>query len=232
MGGEEKTVDYEAIAQALEVLSNPNRLRALRQLLTPRKIGEIELEAQRSGGAGAKGATVSREGVRQHLARLHELGVVQRRDAEGGGHEYIVDQGRLFALTEDIRQLGRLRPRERWSRETMHGGLQGRASEPGGPRLVVVHGVEEGQAFGLGSGQDPWIIGRAPGCEVTVDHDPFVSRENTRIELGGDGFEVSDLPSSRNGTTLNWRPLEAEEPAELEHGDVLGVGRTLLLFRA
>lgn len=231
MGDESEDVDYDRIARSLDVLANPNRLRALRQLLEPRTVGEVELEAERTGGAGSAGARVSREGVRQHLSRLRELGVVRRREGPGGAHEYLVDQGSLFALTEEIRSLGRLRPSERWLTETMHGTPPQGPSEPEGPRLVVVHGVEEGAWHPLPGDGPAWTVGRAPGCEVALPHDPYISRRNTRVERSEEGYRVRDLPDSRNGTALNWNPLPEDEPAALEHGDVVGIGRSLLLFR-
>lgn len=231
MGGDSGAIDYDRIAEVLEVLANPNRLRALRQLLEPRTVGQVELEAERTGGQGASGAPISREGVRQHLARLRELGVVRRREGPGGAHEYLVDQGALFALMEEIRNLGRLRPDERWLAETKHGAPPQGPAEPEGPRLVVVHGVEEGVGHPLPAGEAPWVVGRASVCNVVLPHDPFVSRRNTRIEKDGEVYRVLDLPESRNGTALNWTPLPDGEPQPLEHGDVVGIGRSLLLFR-
>lgn len=40
-----------------------------------------------------------------------------------------------------------------------------------------------------------------------------------------------DLPGNRNGTLLNWKPLARGGVAELKAGDVVGVGRSLLVFR-
>lgn len=42
---------------------------------------------------------------------------------------------------------------------------------------------------------------------------------------------LEDLPGSRNGTTLNFLPLPRGGRSELHHGDLIGVGRSLRLFR-
>ncbi|MEO7397883.1 MAG: FHA domain-containing protein, partial [Ilumatobacteraceae bacterium] len=57
------------------------------------------------------------------------------------------------------------------------------------------------------------------------------SLENSEIRADGNDFVLVDLRSSRNGTWLNWRRLGAEVRARLEPGDVIGIGRSLLVFR-
>lgn len=233
MGSEARSIDYEGISEAMEVLANPNRLRILRQLLEPRTVGEIEITPERSGGPGEPATTASREGVRQHLEKLRELGVVRRREASrprGRVHEYLVDHAQLYALTERFRRLGLLQPRERWGTETL-AGTQAFAKTPTeGVRLVVVRGLVEGQAFPLGR-TGSWRIGRSEEADVVLDFDPFVSSVNSVIEADGDGFRLRDLPRSRNGTAVNWEKLPDGGSTDVEPGDVIGVGRSLLLLR-
>lgn len=65
---------------------------------------------------------------------------------------------------------------------------------------------------------------------VCLDYDPYVSLENAAVARAGDGFDVSDLPQSKNGTAVNWEVLPKGGRRELRPGDLIGVGRSLLLF--
>jgi DNA-binding transcriptional ArsR family regulator len=233
--GPREGLDFEGIATSMAALANPNRLRVLRQLLVPRTVGEVTLPPLRAG-AGEERA-ISREGVRQHLDKLEELGLVLtrpgRRDS-GPVVEYLVNHASLFAFAEEVRKLAQLRPEERWGFATQLGGARPQRLGPPGAKLVLVHGLAEGTAWPLvASGARPaaWRLGRDPGCEVPLDFDPYVSREHALVEASGAGFQVRDLPASRNGTSLNWAPLPRGGSHALEAGDVIGVGRTLLLFR-
>ncbi len=81
----------------------------------------------------------------------------------------------------------------------------------------------------LGSGRG-WAVGRKPGLPVSLEYDPYVSLVNSEVLPVGDRYLLADLGSSKNGTWLNWRPVGAE-PVPLTQGDVIGVGRSLLVFR-
>jgi pSer/pThr/pTyr-binding forkhead associated (FHA) protein len=79
--------------------------------------------------------------------------------------------------------------------------------------------------------QRGWVIGRRRSLAVGLDYDPFVSQEHAEVLPVQGGFEVRDLETNKNGTSLNWEPLARGGSRLLEQGDVIGVGRTLLLFR-
>jgi adenylate cyclase len=66
----------------------------------------------------------------------------------------------------------------------------------------------------------PTVIGRAPACDIVINH-PTVSRQHAKIRLEGGRCFVADA-GSRYGTRINGVLLEAE--SELVAGDVLTVG--------
>lgn len=218
------------LAASFFTLGNPARLALLRQLRTPRAMGEIELRD------GEDGRPLSRQSVREHLDRLLEAGLAvameaRERDARSP-LDYMVDHQGLFALSEEIRALARLRPALEPPRETVDMEAGARRLPPG-PCLVVAKGLEEGVAFRLeGSGVHEWILGRKRGIAIPLDFDPYISAENSRITWRDGRHALEDLPDSRNGTSLNFERLPKGRAAPLSHGDLVGVGRTLLLYRA
>ena len=73
---------------------------------------------------------------------------------------------------------------------------------------------------------DRVVIGRHPGCDIVIE-EPAVSRQHAAVTLVGGRLHVEDL-QSRNGTTLNGRPLTARQP--LAHGDELNICGRRLVF--
>ncbi|WP_354700423.1 hypothetical protein DSM112329_00697 [Paraconexibacter sp. AEG42_29] len=73
------------------------------------------------------------------------------------------------------------------------------------------------------------IIGRAPECDAALDWDPEVSRAHARLECHGGVWSLVDDGLSRNGTFLNDTRVHGRSP--LHAGDVVRVGRTVLVFR-
>lgn len=201
----------ERLAEALAALASPARLAMLRQTSAPKLLPEIR--------AGAP------PDVREHLDLLLAAGVVTPRETErehGPAVEYALNAQALFAIAEEIRDLARARP-------TTAAGVRA------GPRLVLVKGIGEGRAFDLAppaDGAREWVIGRRRGLDVTLDFDPFVSTQNAVVKWERGAHHVADLPESRNGTSVNFAPLPAGEWAPLAPGDVVGVGRSLLVYRA
>ena len=224
-----------AFAQALEALSSTSRLALLRQLRTPKVLAEIQVK---TAGPGDTARNISRQAVREHLDRLMEIGVVIAREAErdyGPTVEYAVNHQMLFALSEEFRGLARLRPAAEPEGATLHGKTPAAPGEQRGPALVMVKGLDEGKTFPLApplQGKGEWIIGRRRGVHVPLDYDPFVSSENTAVLWEEGTHFLLDLPESRNGTLLNFQPLAKGLRRALRPGDVVGVGRSLLVFRA
>lgn len=224
----------EALSRSLSALAHPSRLALLRQLRTPRTLREIQLQ---SSTPDAVIRSISRQAVREHLDKLLVIGVVNAREAEreyGEATEYSLNHQAIYALSEEFRNLARLRP----ASEPVAATVERRpaaAPEPlAGPCLVLVKGLDEGRTFPLPapkSGRRVWTIGRRRGLDVSLDFDPFVSTENA-IVLWEDGqYVVEDLPESRNGTVVNFAPLPKGERRPLRTSDLIGVGRSLLMFR-
>lgn len=226
----------DALARSLNALAHPSRLALLRQLRTPRTLREIQL---RTGAAADDvGRSISRQAVREHLDRLLAIGVVHAREATrdyGETTEYSLSHQALYALSEEFRGLARLRPASEPVAATMArrpGAPEPRAPE--GPCLVLVKGLDEGRTFPLappGVGRRQWTLGRRRGLDVSLDFDPFVSTENALIVWEDGTFTIEDLPDSRNGTSVNFVTLPKGERRSLRTSDVIGIGRSLLVFR-
>jgi hypothetical protein len=220
----------EAFSDALQALGTPARIYLLRELRTPKTVTEVSLRLP-------GGRVLARQTVKEHLDRLVDIGMVVAREAErphGRALEYVVNHQAIYSLGEDVRALARIRPTEAPPGLTQVAPPTAGAARRSGPHLVLVKGLDEGQVFDLAADAGPasWVIGRRRGLAVPLDFDAFVSAENTRIAWDGKRHLVEDLPHSRNGTTLNFRPLEKGRPHPLERGDVIGVGRSALVFRA
>ncbi len=219
--------------RAFKTLGNINRLRLLVELQEPKGYAEIELPPSRSDGAGGGGRTITRQAVRSHLNPLMELGLVTEVERDGAGQRFIVDHSRIFALMEQMRDITNVRSTEPVSDRTMN--LQGDADAQTvqGPHLVLARGVYEGRSFpltGLTEGQR-WLVGRKQGSDICLDYDAFVSSDHAELLNKEGRFYLRDLPENRNGTFLNWERLEDGAMAPLDAGDVVGVGRSLLVFR-
>ncbi|MCS6883605.1 MAG: FHA domain-containing protein [Oscillochloridaceae bacterium] len=74
---------------------------------------------------------------------------------------------------------------------------------------------------------DACSLGRAPGCDLVVQH-PLVSRLHARIERNGMHFLLVDA-GSVNGTFINGRRLSA--PHLLRHDDEIGLGSARPILR-
>lgn len=93
------------------------------------------------------------------------------------------------------------------------------------PQLVVIEPADQrGQIFTLG---DEVTIGRAAGCQVTLD-DTYVSQLHARIFVRDGRYLIEDLGST-NGTYVNREKVSA--PAPLDPGDRLQVGNVVMELR-
>lgn len=233
MDPETSSPQDEALARSLTALAHPSRLALLRQLRIPKTLREITLRSSTDDAT----RSISRQAVREHLDRLIAIGVVHAREAHrdyGETTEYSINHQSLFALSEEFRGLARLRPTSEPVSQTVH--RPGAASEPrapDGPALVLVKGLDEGRTFPLdAAARQRWTIGRRRGLDVALDFDPFVSTENALVTWDGTSYAIEDLPESRNGTLVNFVPLARGDRRVLRTADVIGVGRSLLLFRS
>lgn len=227
--------DIEAarLAEIMKAFGNPLRIEILRQLKWPRTLGEIRVQPARRGG-GRSDRLVNRVTVKHHLDQLLAIGAVQIRRLERGGGQpvdhYVVDQRHLFVLGEELHKMARIRPQA----DVLDGTAPTDARPPEvdapGAKLVLVNGTYEGAVFPLRAGRDAWGVGRRRDAAVCLDYDPYVSLDHALVVRTADGFGVEDVPRARNRTQVNWRPLPPGGAAPLRRGDVVGVGRSLLLF--
>lgn len=92
-------------------------------------------------------------------------------------------------------------------------------------RVAVIDGDNhKGKTIDLGS---ELTIGRAEACGLQLE-DTYVSQMHARIFSRGEGYVVEDLGST-NGTYLNRRRITS--PTELQRGDQVKVGKTVLEMR-
>lgn len=92
--------------------------------------------------------------------------------------------------------------------------------------LVVVKGAHRGECVKLAGA--PITIGRAKTAQLALNEDTKVSNVHARITpLEGDRYILEDLAST-NGTFVN---DERVEQIPLRSGDLVRIGRSLLIFR-
>lgn len=90
--------------------------------------------------------------------------------------------------------------------------------------ILILKGKRRGSDFRISS--ESMYIGRDGSCDVALD-DETASRKHALIRYSSEGFVLVDLGSA-NGTFLNRRRAQHEN---LDDGDVIRVGETLLLFK-
>jgi len=233
-------VDYQELEESLQALAYSSRLHLLDLLRVPHTLSDIHLGPGPSRAGSDPRRPVSRQAIRQHLDKLVEAGLVVAREPTGRGRavrEYVVNPRRLYYVAEEFRKLcvaAASAPAGRDLTVDLDTPRPAEAREPG-PKLVLAHGALEGKSFPLHPSQlakgRGWVIGRKAGLHVSLGYDPYVSLENSEIVAEAGGYELLDLRTSRNGTSVNWRRLGKEERVALRPGDLIGVGRSLLVFR-
>lgn len=236
---EAEDIDYVLLEDHLRALAHASRLELLHLLRLPHALNEMRLAPGRSRAGSSPSRPVARQSIQAHLDKLVDIGVVLAREPAKGrrGKEYVVNAQRMYELTEEFRRVSAVTLGGPVSREATieSRNTSVRAPRQSGPRLVLVHGLLDGKSFPLrrsdvGEGGG-WVIGRKPGLPVSLEYDPFVSLVNSEVVHDRDRYLLRDLGSSKNGTWLNWERVK-EAPEALVQGDVVGVGRSLLVFRS
>src|SRR5262249_2200237 len=97
-------------------------------------------------------------------------------------------------------------------------------TDPGAGRARLIVG---GRILGLGASRPPTPRREATN-DVAVTGDPLMSRLHALLECIGGAWVLSDDGLSSNGTFCNDERLRRRR---LEDGDVIRMGRTLLVFR-
>lgn len=227
----EKTPEpVESLAEDLAALSNEQRLRMLHLLTRPRYAEEL-----------ASDLDMSRQSVLKHIEKLEERGFVRSmagRRATGPVTEFVVVPQRLFAVGVQLGDLGKLEPeggpqKRVVERTQMSPGEEPSpetgASAPGG-HLLILSGPNTGTRFPL-AGMARWTIGREDDRDLRITHDPFVSGNHAEVQVTPAGFVLVDVFSS-NGTFVNFKRLPRGGRVPIRNADVLGIGRTLLVYQA
>lgn len=220
----------DELERLLKALANVNRIRLLQTLQRPKGYRELDLQPSREDSWGSDERAITRQAVRGHLKALMDIGVV-REARDGDGASFVVNHARLFGVVEELRQLATLRPTAEAGDATMNLDARTPGVDVAGPHLALVRGVEEGRAFPLLSDRAEWTIGRRRSAEICLDYDPYVSSDHARIVRRDGAFFLMDAPASKNGTLLNWSRVARGALAPLKAGDVVSVGRSLLVFR-
>lgn len=227
----EPVARYQDVARLLEALSSPTRLAILHQLRAPKLLSAIRVQPTLTRSGESPDRPLARQTVSHHVEQLAEHGLLQRVPMpDGTGEGYVLHQASVFALVEEVRRLAKLRsvvPED--PGRTVAAPEAPAIALPPAPRLVVAYGREDGAAFPL-AGASRLRIGRAAGCEIRLDHDPWISGEHAAIERSGDGFALADL-GSRNGTWVDWARVAPGRAVALRPGALLMVGRTLLVLQ-
>lgn len=210
------------MAALLRPLANAMRIRMLRYLIQPHHLEEV-----------ASHFHLSRQGARKHLDKLVAIGVLERREDRGSRHvtEYMLRPQALFLIYNEFEKLGHWRPRDAGHGPTLPG-REGRLApaQPVEACVWLMRGVGAGRQSRVARNTGyPWVVGRDRACALPLDYDPYISARHAEIRWDGRQFRLLDL-KSRNGTSHNWAPLPRGAEAFLRHGDVIGVGESVLLF--
>lgn len=227
--------DYEGLAQDLTALAYPLRLALLDALHVPQILSDVQVRPWKQDEVHDPSRLAAKQTVLSHLERLAETGLVKLGSTQRAGKTlttYATNAQRLYALSEELRLLVQ-RHAGQGAAVDVTGTVPGPAARGAatGARFVVVHGAYQGRGFALqGRGQNH-VIGRATDVDVSLDYDPFVSTRHAKVIHKQGGWELQDL-GGKNGTSVNWTQLPRMATMPLAHGDVVGVGRSLLVFRS
>jgi signal transduction histidine kinase len=91
--------------------------------------------------------------------------------------------------------------------------------------LFVISGRDQGTRFELDADSSMFPLGRDSANRIQL-HDTEVSRRHAELRRQGEAFVLTDLSSS-NGTFVNNEPIQQRE---LNSGDQVQIGRTIMLF--
>ncbi len=224
--------DLTELADDLNALSNPQRLRLLHLLTVPRYAEEI---------ADALG--MSRQSALKHIEKLEERGFLRAmhgRRSTGPVIEYVVVPQRLFALGVMLGDMGKLEPeggpKVRIEENTIITNADGAPLAPpprpiqGQVHLLLVNGPAAGTRFPLEAATPRFTIGRDDDRHIPLKHDPFISGRHAEIQQDPNGHALVDVFSA-NGTYLNHGRIPRGGRIQLTVGDLIGIGHTHLVYR-
>ncbi len=94
------------------------------------------------------------------------------------------------------------------------------------PSLVVINGPLQDQVFDLGS-KEIFFCGRSPKMNDIALLEIAVSRKHFKIFKIGRDFFIEDL-NSKHGTLVNGKPISPGEGFQINEGDLIAVGNTVM----
>jgi pSer/pThr/pTyr-binding forkhead associated (FHA) protein len=94
------------------------------------------------------------------------------------------------------------------------------------PKVVVVEGRDQGSKLALAREEHPYVVGRAPHCDLSLD-DADTSREHLYVILRGSNVFLRDR-GAKNGTFLGDVRLEGEREVVWRSAIMVRIGRTVL----
>jgi hypothetical protein len=102
------------------------------------------------------------------------------------------------------------------------------AERAGHPFLLYRDGDRRQHICVLEPGSGPFAIGRRAQNDIALAWDPEVSRLHATVECVGGNWTIEDDGLSSNGSFLNGERIAGRH--RLEHGDLVLIGTTALLF--
>ncbi|NLD36936.1 MAG: FHA domain-containing protein [Desulfatiglans sp.] len=94
------------------------------------------------------------------------------------------------------------------------------------PSLLVINGPLQDQVFDLGS-KEIFFCGRSPKMNDIALLDISVSRKHFKVFKIGRDFFIEDL-NSKHGTLVNGEPISPGEGFQINEGDLVSVGNTVM----
>ncbi|MBN2419119.1 MAG: FHA domain-containing protein, partial [Deltaproteobacteria bacterium] len=94
------------------------------------------------------------------------------------------------------------------------------------PKLVVIKGPLIDQVFDLGS-KEVVFCGRSPKMNDIAILELAVSRKHFKVFKIGKSYFVEDL-NSKHGTRVNGKPIDPGEGFQINEGDLISVGNTVM----
>lgn len=216
----------ERLLVALRALASPVRLQILRALIVPTRAADIRARAANERAGFGPDRTVGRTTVIEHLDVLEKADLVRRV-----GDSFVVHQQGLVAVLQQLGELARLRALIEVDVEATRAS-PAPASQPLPiwPRVLVVNGPDAGRAVAL-QGAGPWRIGRGSECEVSLTHDPHVSRVQAEILRATVGFRLRVNDASKNPVFVDFARVDPGASSDVRSGSALSVGATMLVLQ-
>lgn len=203
----------DQLSMRLKPLSNRTRIRLLAFLREPHYLEEV-----------ASYLKISHQAARRHVRQLVDGGLVDQSLRKGTSIiDYRVSIAGIVRLNEEMEVLCSLLHNDQ---AAVNGP---RAGPPAtSPCIITVRGHPMGHSPSLHQ-ERPLAIGTDPGSAIRIEHDLRVEPRHAEIRWTDDVWSLRDL-STEHGTWHNWTRLPPGNDTILNHGDLINVGRSFLLF--